>query len=109
MHSESINTQNVYKLWEQRVGFPRPANASDRSWQVKLPEKEPIIAAPTNPIFGNNPVRGRPNLTDRNLRRLTSKKPKAKVIYFGSVIGLSPDDVREAKNALKRRRKELRN
>lgn len=109
MQTESTKEQNVYKLWLQRPGFQYPSNASDRSWQVKSPYMEPRIAAPTNPIFGVNPVRGRPNLTDRNLRRLTNAKENVNPIHWSVNGGLEASEWKKVKNAIKRRRKELRN
>ncbi len=107
MQTEPTKTQNVYKLWQQPT-ISYKINRSDRSWQVKFPEKEPLIVASTNPIFGRNPVLGRPNLTDRNLRRLTDRKEKVPAIHWAVINGMEPEDVKKVQNARKRLRKELR-
>lgn len=66
---------NVFKLWEQ-ITTPYPRIYVDRTWQVRAPVKDPVIAAKTIPLFGVNPIQGRSNLSDRNLRRITSKGSK---------------------------------
>ncbi len=104
MQTEPTKTQNVYKLWLQPT-ISYKTSSSDRSWQVKLPKKEPLIAAPTNPIFGKNPVLGRPNLTDRNLRRLTNKKEKVPAIHWAVINGMEPSDVKKVQNARKQLRR----
>lgn len=79
-----------------------------RNWQIKIPIEGTMTVA-TNPLFGANTVRGRSNLTDRNLRRIANKSKPASVIHFASVEGLESEDARKAKNATKRLRKSLRN
>ncbi len=64
----------TYKLWEQNPSAAPVRNMSDRSWQVKLPEKEPLFEARTIPLIGANPVVGRPTPSDRNLKRITAPK-----------------------------------
>lgn len=103
LHLNNMET-NSYKLWEQVTTVHR-RNLMAGAWQVKVPENKPVIAASTNPIFGANPVRGRPNLTDRNLRRLTNKKERVAPIHFAVINGMEPGDVKKVKNAKKNLRR----
>ncbi len=104
MQTEPTKIQNTYKLWQQTATI-QPRVTVDRPWQVRVVLNNDLMSHRVNPIFGANPVRGRPNLTDRNLRRLTNKKTKAKVIHFASVSDMEPGDAKKYRNVSKRLRK----
>ena len=105
MQTNKAQITNCYKLFKQHTAV-YPRIDIDRPWQVRVELKE-LIAAKTIPLLGKNPVRGRPALTDRNLRRVTKPKKNSPVIHWASTNGMELVDAKKASNAAKRLRKKL--